>query len=65
MDLFKGMYVQTVKEGLKKMIASTIESRVARLLSHYRIMPQSMTRVSLAVLMIRRKLRTYLDLIQL
>lgn len=55
-------YVQTVK-GLKKMIAGTIESRVARFLSRYRVTPQSTTGVSPAEL-IGRKLRTHLNLIQ-
>jgi len=55
-------YIQTVKEGLKKTTAGTIESRVARLLFRYRIMPQSMTGVSPAELMFGRKIRTHLDL---
>jgi len=57
-------YVQTVKEGLKKMTDGTMESRVARLLSRYRITPQSTTGVSPAELMFGRKLRTRLDLIR-
>ena len=57
-------YVQIVKDGLKKMISGSMESRLARLLSCYRVTPQSMTGVSPAELMFGRKLRTRLDLLQ-
>ena len=36
-------YVQTVKQGLKKITLGSMESRVARLLSRYRVTPQSTT----------------------
>ena len=54
-------YVQFVKDGLKK---GSVESRLARLLSRYRVTPQSTTGVSPAELMFGRKLRTRLDLLQ-
>ena len=57
-------YVQIVKDGLKKMISGSVESQLARLLSCYRVTPQSMTGVSPAELMFGRKLRTRLDLLQ-
>ena len=49
-------YVQIVKDGLKKISGGTIESRVARLLSCYRVTPQSTTKVSPAELLFGRKL---------
>jgi len=57
-------YVQIVKDGLKKISGGTIESRVARLLSRYRVTPQSTTKVSPAELLFGRKLRTRFDLLQ-
>ena len=57
-------YVQIVKDGLKKITLGSVASRLARLLSHYRVTPQSTTVVSPAKLMFGRKLRTRLDLLQ-
>ena len=57
-------YVQTVKQGLKKITLGSMESRIARLLSHYRVTPQSTTGRSPAELMFGRKLRTRLDLLR-
>ena len=57
-------YVQIVKDGLKKITGGTIESRVARLLSRYRVTPQSTTKVSPAELLFGRKLRTSFDLLR-
>ena len=54
-------YVQIVKDGLKKITLGSVESRLARLLSWYRVTPQSTTGVSSAELMFGRKLRTRLD----
>ena len=39
MVLLNGTNVQTVKEGLKKITSGSMESRVARLLSCYRVAP--------------------------
>ena len=57
-------YVQIMKDGLKKMTSGSVESRLARLFSRYRVRPQSMTGVSPAEIMFGRKLRTRLDLLQ-
>ena len=57
-------YVQIAKDGLKKITLGSVESRLARLLSHYRVTPQSTTGVSHAELMFGRKLRTRLGLLQ-
>ena len=57
-------YVQTVKQGLRKITLGSMVSRVARLLSRYRVTPQSTTGRSPAELMFGRKLRTRLDLLR-
>ena len=57
-------YVQTVKQGLRKITLGSMESRVARLFSRYRVTPQSTTGRSPAELMFGRKLRTRLDLLR-
>ena len=51
-------------DGLKKISGSTIKSRVARLLSHCRVTPQSMIKVSPAELLFWKKLRTRFDLLR-
>ena len=56
--------VQILKEGLKKMTDGDMETRLARLLYHYRITPHSTTGVSPAELLMGRKLRCHLDLLQ-
>ena len=58
-------HVQIVKDGLKKITLGSVESWLARLLSCYRVTPQSTTGVSPAELMFGRKLRTRPDLLQL
>ena len=57
-------YVQTFKDGIKKLTGGSIESRVARFLSCYRVTPQSTTGISPAELMYGRKLHTKLDLLK-
>ena len=57
-------YVQIVEDGLKNITGGTIESRVVRLLSRYRMTPQSTTKVSPAELLFGRKLRTPFDLLR-
>ena len=56
--------VQTIKEGLKKMTLGNLETRLARFLYHYRITPHVTTGVSPAELLMGRKLRSQLDLLQ-
>ena len=57
-------YVQIVKDGLKKITLRSVESWLARLLSRYRVTPQSTTGASPAEPMFGMKLRTRLDLRQ-
>ena len=57
-------YVQVFKDGMKKVTEGTIESRVARVLAHYQVTPQSTIGTSPAELMFGRKLRTKLDLLK-
>ena len=56
-------YVQIMKDGLKKITSGSVESLLARLLSRYRVTPQSTTGVPPTELMFGRKLRTRLDLL--
>ena len=56
--------VQIVKRGLKKVISGDINSRLAKVLLTYRISPQSTTGVSPSELLVRRRLRTRLDLLK-
>ena len=58
-------YVQTFKDSMKKLTGGSIESRVARFLSCYRITPQSTTGTAPVELMFGRKIRTKLDLLKL
>jgi transposase InsO family protein len=55
--------VQTVKNGLKKITDGTLESRLSRFLARYRITPHSTTGVSPSELLMKRKLRSRLDLV--
>ena len=55
--------VQTFKEGMKKMIGGSVETRVSRFLARYRITPQTSTGVSPAELLLERKPRSRLDLV--
>ena len=54
--------VQTIKQGIAK-LEGTIPTRLARFLLSYRITPQSTTGLSPAEILMRRKLRTRLDLL--
>ena len=54
--------VQTFKEGMKKLKDGSLETRVSRFLSRYRITPQTSTGVSRAKLLLGRKPRSRLDL---
>ena len=56
--------VQTLKEGLKKSTDGDIETRLARFLFHYRTTPHTTTGVTPAELLMGRKLRSHLDLLQ-
>ena len=55
--------VQTVKNGLKKINEGKREIRLSKFLALYRILPQGTTGVSPAELLLKRKLRTKLDLL--
>ena len=54
--------VQTFKEGMKKLKDGSLETRVSRFLSRYRITSQTSTGVSPAELLLGRKPRSRLDL---
>ena len=54
--------VQTFKEGMKKLKDGSLETRVSRFLSRYRITPQTSTRVLPTELLLGRKPRSRLDL---
>ena len=56
--------VQTFKEGVKRLVDGSLETRVARFLFKYRLTPQSTTGVSPDELMFGRPLRSQLDLLQ-
>ena len=57
--------VQTFKQAMKKNPHdSNIEKYLARFLFHYRSTPHSMTGVSPAELLMKRRLRTHLDLLR-
>ena len=55
--------VQTFKEGMKKLKDGSLETRVSRFLSRYRITPQTTTGVSPAELLLGRKPKSRLDLL--
>jgi hypothetical protein len=55
--------VQTLKQGLKKMSTGSVETKVSRVLSMYRVTPQATTGLSPAELLFNRKVRTRLDLV--
>ena len=53
-----------MKQGLKKVRDGSLKSRIATVLCSYHIIPQSTTGVSPAELLMGRRLRTRLDLLQ-
>ncbi len=55
--------VQTFKQGIKRVQGGTIETRLARFLSKYRIIPHATTGRSPAELLLGRQPRTRLDLL--
>ena len=55
--------VQTVKNGLKKITEGNLEIRLSKFLARYRILPHGTTGVSPAELLLKRKVRTKLDLL--
>ena len=50
--------VQTMKDGLKKLVSGSLETKLARFLFKYRLTPQTVTGVSPAELMFGRPLRS-------
>ena len=56
--------VQTVKSGVKKVSGGTLDERLQKLLLRYRITPQGTTGQAPSELMMKRKLRTRLDLVR-
>lgn len=55
--------VQTFKQGIKKTKGDTLETKIARFLFNYRITPQSTTGLSLAEMLMSRRLCSTLDLL--
>ena len=55
--------VKTFKDSMKKIKEGSMETRVSRFLSRYRITPQTSTGVSPAELLLERKPRSRLDLV--
>lgn len=56
--------VQTVKEGLDKQREGTLETKLSRFLFNYRITPHATTNTSPAELLMKRKLKSALDLVK-
>ena len=54
--------VQTVKQGVKKMVGP-LETRLSRFLFKYRVTPPATTSIAPAELLMGRRLRTHLDLL--
>ena len=55
--------VKTFKTGMRKMTEGSLKQKLARFLFSYRTMPQSTTGVSPAELLMNKKLRSVLDLL--
>ena len=55
--------VQTVKNGLKKITEGNLEIRLSKFLARFCILPQGTKGVSPAELLLKRKVRTKLDLL--
>ncbi|XP_038064763.1 uncharacterized protein K02A2.6-like [Patiria miniata] len=53
--------VRTFKHAMKRMDTGTVETKVARFLFHYRITPHTSTGLSLAEMLMGRRLRSHLD----
>ena len=56
--------VQTFKSGMRKLTDGTLETRVARFLFNYRIMPQTTTGILPSELLLGRCLRCHLDFLR-
>ena len=56
--------VQSLKKGLREMSHGTVEERLTKFLFKYRITPHSTTGILPAELLIGRRLRSRLDLLQ-
>ena len=56
--------VQSFKDGMKKNVSGSIETRVAKFLFHYRLTPHTTTGRSPSELLMGRRLRSRLDLLQ-
>ena len=56
--------VQSLKQSMRKQMGGTVQMKVSRFLFQYRTTPHSTTRVSLAELLLNRKLRNHLDLLR-
>ena len=57
--------VQTFKAGLRKASGKDLPTKFARFLFQYRITPHTTTEVSPAELLMKRRLRSHLDLLHL
>ena len=55
--------VQTVKSGISKMEGGNLQSKVTRFLARYRITPQTTTGISPSQLLMKRRIRSRLDLL--
>nr|XP_006813083.1 PREDICTED: uncharacterized protein K02A2.6-like [Saccoglossus kowalevskii] len=56
--------VQMFKEGMKKLCSGSVETKLSRFQFKYRVTPHSTTGKTPAELLMGRKLRTHLDLLQ-
>ena len=56
--------MQTFKLGLKKQRGGSLDARVARFLFNYRSTPHTATGVSPADLLLKRPIKTHLDLLR-
>ena len=56
--------VQSFKEGMKKNLSGSLETRLSKFLFHYRTAPHSTTGISPAELLMGRQLRSQLSLLK-